>query len=137
MVEFSTSMSVPVVAAVAGSMTTPRSRWWFCVRKTLTPASASASEELGEKSMSVLKVKSVSCCRRPMNVWPSAPAEFPLSAVRFSFDGARRSVLGFSGGETMYEDVIGYRQYVKCAGSVLPGEKSISSLSVVNGLAGC
>ncbi len=32
------------VLALAGSMTTPRSRWWFCVRKTVTPASSSVSE---------------------------------------------------------------------------------------------
>jgi len=35
---------VPGNAAVlelAGNMTTPMSRWWFCVRNTVTPASSS------------------------------------------------------------------------------------------------
>lgn len=37
-----------VVLLLAGSITTPRSKWWFCVRKTEIPDSSSRSA--GEKS---------------------------------------------------------------------------------------
>ena len=123
-------MDPPLVDELfVGSKTIPRSMCCSWVKNIVIPASSSCT--VGENDTSTLKSNRVSVWRLITNVIPSVTF-IAEDDVKLDFDGVRRRVLGWLGGDTVTDPALGKRQCTKWPGSEDPGKKSTTSGSLMN-----